>query len=211
MASVSGVLSGVRRLSTSAARHGKLAAAPIQLFGTEGRYAHALYSAATKQGKLADAEAELAAFQALAASDVKLNEFLRNPSVKRVTKMEAVKDVAGKKQMSDVTSNFLAALAENGRMSQMEAIIGAFGKLMSAHRGEVVCAVTTAKPLAAEEKTELEAALKGFIKQGEVLKLSTSVDPALIGGMVVNIGDKFVDMSMATKIKAYSALITQAV
>jgi len=210
MASCSGVLSGVRKFSSSAMRS-KLVSAPIQLFGTEGRYAHALYSAATKQESLAAVEAELAGFQATAASDTPLREFLRNPSVKRVHKIDAVKDVAAKQQLSPVTTNFLASLAENGRMGQMADIIGAFNKLMSAHRGEVVCSVTTAKPLEADEQAELEGALHAFLQAGQVLQLSTSVDPALIGGMVVNIGDKFVDMSMATKIKAYSALITEAV
>ena len=37
------------------------------------------------------------------------------------------------------------------------------------------------------------------------------VDPTLIGGMIVNIGDRYVDMSMASKIKAYTNLIKEAV
>lgn len=60
-------------------------------------------------------------------------------------------------------------------------------------------------------KTELEAALKSFLKQGQKLLLTVKVDPAIIGGLVVSIGDKYVDMSIASKIKKYSDVITAAV
>ena len=76
---------------------------------------------------------------------------------------------------------------------------------------QVVCEVTTAKELDAAGKKELEAALQAFLKKGQVLKYSTKVDPAIIGGMVVTIGDKYVDMSLASKIKKYTAAISSAV
>lgn len=60
-------------------------------------------------------------------------------------------------------------------------------------------------------KTELEAALKSFLKQGQKLLLTEKVDPAIIGGLVVSIGDKYVDMSIASKIKKYTDIITAAV
>ena len=58
---------------------------------------------------------------------------------------------------------------------------------------------------------ELEASLKAFTKKGQSLKVTTKVDPAIIGGMIVVIGDKYVDMSMATKINKYTSLIKSAV
>merc|ERR1712047_28623 len=187
------IIPAVRRFSTSAARSGKMVQAPIQLFGLEGRYAHALYSAASKEKKLDAVEKELKA----------------NPSIQKVEKKDVLEKLCGQHKASAVTANFLGAMAENNRLPKMNAIIGAFEQLMAAHRGEIVCSVTTAKALDAANKKELTAALNAFLKKGETLKLELNVDPALIGGMVVNIGDKYVDMSMATKIKAYSALIKQ--
>ena len=58
---------------------------------------------------------------------------------------------------------------------------------------------------------ELEAALKAFAKKGQSLQITTKVDPSIIGGMIVVIGDKYVDMSMASKIKKYTELIQTAV
>ena len=58
---------------------------------------------------------------------------------------------------------------------------------------------------------ELEASLKAFLKKGESLQLTTKVDPAILGGMIVSIGDKYVDMSLSSKINKYTALLKQAV
>lgn len=65
--------------------------------------------------------------------------------------------------------------------------------------------------LDAANKKELEAVLKGFLKKGETLKLSLKVDPTIIGGMIVSIGDKYVDMSIGSKIKKYTKLIEASV
>merc|ERR1711976_621469 len=200
----------VRQFSTSVPR-GQLVQAPIQLFGLEGRYAHALYSAATKQKKLDAVEKDLQGFKDVLSKDTKFSSFLVDPSIKRKDKAAAI-DAASKKQnYSPVTANFLSAMAENGRLGKVQSIIGAFETIMAAHRGDVVCTVTTAKPLEKSQMKDLETALKQFLKKGENLQLTTKVEPSLIGGMVVNIGDKYVDMSIATKIKKYSSLIKEAV
>lgn len=60
-------------------------------------------------------------------------------------------------------------------------------------------------------RTELEAALKSFAKAGQTIQIKTIVDPAILGGMVVSIGDKFVDMSTASKIKKYTEIIQTAI
>lgn len=82
---------------------------------------------------------------------------------------------------------------------------------MGAHRGELACEVTTAKPLDAAMQQELTAVLKSFVKSGQAIILTTKVDPTILGGMIVSIGDKYVDMSTAAKINKYTALIKAAV
>ena len=59
-------------------------------------------------------------------------------------------------------------------------------------------------------KKEVDGALAGFLQKGQKILVNYKVDPALIGGMVVSIGDKFVDMSMSSKLKKYSELIQAA-
>ncbi|XP_026734072.1 ATP synthase subunit O, mitochondrial [Trichoplusia ni] len=200
----------VRSLSTSAAV-GQLVKAPVQVFGLEGRYASALYSAASKNKTLDTVEKELTNFQKSIKTDPKLKEFLVNPTLKRNLKAEALKNVASQIKLSPTTGNLLALMAENGRLGKLEVVINAFKIMMAAHRGEVTCEVVTAKPLDQAQRQNLEAALKKFLKSNETLQLTAKVDPALIGGMVVSIGDKYVDMSVASKVKKYTELISAAV
>jgi F-type H+-transporting ATPase subunit O len=154
---------------------------------------------------------ELVKFKGTLKTDVKLREFIENPTLKRQLKVEGLKQVASKFPLSSQSSNLLVLLAENGRLKSLEGIINAYQTIMAAHRGEVPCEVTTAKPLYDALKTELEAALKSFLKQGHKLLLTVKVDTEIIGGMIVSIGDKYVDMSIATKIKKYTDIITAAV
>jgi F-type H+-transporting ATPase subunit O len=200
----------IRQFSTSSVR-AKLVQPPIHIFGIEGRYAHALYSAASKEKKLDVVDKELKAIQALLKKEPKLGEFMNNPTVKRGEKREAITATFKKQNFSSATINLFAALADNGRLNKLTGFFDAFSKIMGAHRGEVLCTVTTAKPLEQAHLKELQSALEGFLKKGETLQLDTKVDPSLIGGMVVNFGDRYVDMSMATKIKKFTSVIKQAV
>ncbi|CAH2047271.1 unnamed protein product, partial [Iphiclides podalirius] len=200
----------VRSLSTSAST-AQMIKPPVQIFGLDGRYASALYSAASKNKALDNVEKELSQFQQSIKTDAKLKEFLINPTLKRSLKVEALKHVASKINMSPATGNLLGLLAENGRLSNLEGVINAFKIMMAAHRGEVTCEVITAKPLDQAQRQNLEAALKKFLKGKETLQLTAKVDSSLIGGMIVSIGDKYVDMSVASKVKKYTELISAAV
>ncbi|XP_029662359.1 ATP synthase subunit O, mitochondrial [Formica exsecta] len=180
---------------------------PIQVFGLEGRYATALFSAASKQKVLDAVEKDLATFQGLLKTDTKLIEFVKDPSIKRKDKVEAFKAIGNKVNINPATANLLTLLAENGRLAKINQIINLYKLIMAANRGEVVCEVITAKPLDADTTGKLESALKGFLKKGQTILLTAKVDPSIIGGMVVSIGDKYVDMSVANKIKKYTDLI----
>ncbi|XP_078047879.1 ATP synthase subunit O, mitochondrial [Augochlora pura] len=198
-----------RSLSTSVLRE-QMVKTPIQVFGVEGRYASALYSAATKQKTLSNVEKDLIKVQDTLKKDKKFDEFVKNPSIKRKFKAEALKAVSSKMSLSKETTNLLSLLAENGRLGNINAIINTFKLLMAASRGEIVCEVITAKALEADMKSQLETALKKFLKQGQTLSIVTKVDPSILGGMIVSVGDKYVDMSVSAKIKKYSDLISQA-
>lgn len=144
-------------------------------------------------------------------SDKKFAEFILDPSIKRKLKSEALTKIGGSISLNPASTNVLALLAENGRLKKLNQVINAFKQLTAATRGEVICEVITAKPLDGDLKGQLESALKSFTKKGETILLNVKVDPAIIGGMVISIGDKYVDMSVASKIKKYTDLITAAV
>lgn len=112
--------------------------------------------------------------------------------------------------MNPATANLLTLLAENGRLTKINQVINLYKLIMAANRGEVVCEVISAKPLDADTKNKLESALKGFLKKDQTILLTTKVDPSIIGGMLVSIGDKYIDMSVASKIKKYTDIIQAA-
>ncbi|XP_056631077.1 ATP synthase subunit O, mitochondrial [Diorhabda sublineata] len=200
----------VRTFSTSTSTN-QLVKAPLQIFGIEGRYATALYSAASKQKTLEGVEKDLLKLQDALKKDVKLRGFVENPTIKRGVKVEALKSVAQKMSLKPESANLLSLLAENGRLKKLETVINAFTQIMAAHRGEVSCEVVTARDLDADQKQKLLGVLKSFVKSNQTIQLSTKVDPSIIGGMIVSIGDKYVDMSVASKIKKYTELISATV
>ncbi|KAK2904896.1 hypothetical protein Q8A67_006695 [Cirrhinus molitorella] len=199
----------VRQFSTSVIRPAaKLIKPPIQVYGVEGRYATALFSAASKQKSLDKVEQELGRVTSL-IKDPKLSSVVMNPHVKRSIKQKTFIDALTKAKLSPITINLINVLAENGRLTLTPDVITAFSKMMSAHRGEVTCSVTTAQPLDEANLAELKVALNGFLSKGETIKLETKSDPSILGGMIVSIGDKYVDMSTKTKIQKLTKLIRE--
>ncbi|KAM3866594.1 ATP synthase peripheral stalk subunit OSCP, mitochondrial [Diretmus argenteus] len=199
----------VRQFSTSVVRPAaRLVKPPIQVYGVEGRYATALFSAASKQTKLDQVEQELGKVSGL-IKDPKLSSIVMNPHVKRSIKLKTFNDALTKAKVSQITVNLINVLADNGRLPITGDVITAFGKMMSAHRGEVICSVTTAQPLDQANLADLTVALKGFLQKGETIKLETKSDPSILGGMIVSIGDKYVDMSTKTKIQKLTKLIKE--
>lgn len=183
---------------------------PITVFGTEGRYAMALYSAASKNKALDAVEKDLSGFQNQLAKDKTFHEFLFDPSVKKNLKADGLAGACDKMGMNALSKNLFLTMADNGRYSHFGAVVTSFKTIMAAHRGEVVCEITSAKPLDATMKKDVEGAIASFLKSGQKSQISYSVDPSIIGGMVVSIGDKFVDMSMASKLKRYEEIIKSA-
>uniref|UniRef100_A0A8C7TEJ0 Oligomycin sensitivity conferral protein n=1 Tax=Oncorhynchus mykiss TaxID=8022 RepID=A0A8C7TEJ0_ONCMY len=160
---------------------------PIQVYGVEGRYAYALFSAASQQGRPEQVEKELMTVFAL-VKDPKLSGIMVNPHVKRSIKEHTFTDV----MTIIIIINVLNVMADNDRLTLTSDIISAFSKMMSAHRGEVLCTVTTTQPLDAAILKDLRVALNGF--------LARDSDPSILGGMTVSIRDKYVDMSTETNI-----------
>ncbi|KAL5290795.1 ATP5O.2 family protein [Megaselia abdita] len=66
---------------------------------------------------------------------------------------------------------------------------------------EVMCEVILAKELDNAQRRKLEDVLMKFLKPEEKLKLNLRIDPKIVGGMIVSVGDKYFDLSIATKVE----------
>lgn len=168
-----------------------------------GRYAHALFDLARDGRSIDGVEASLVTLRdALAESD-DLRALTVSPVVARGAAVKAVLAAADRLDVDPVTRNFLGVLAENRRLGQLPAIVRAFRKLASRHRGEATAEVTSAHPLTYDQVTELKQQLRQRV--GRDVSVDLSVDPDLLGGLVVRIGSQMIDSSIRTRLNALAS------
>ena len=166
----------------------------------QGRYASALFDLANEQNLVSAVEADLDRVgEALAVSD-DFTALIRNPKVTREAAARALDGIAGVLALSPLTKNFLSVLAGNRRLAELPAIIRAFASIAAAFRGEVTAEVTSAHPLNDDQLAALGAKLQQ--REGRTVKLKTSVDPDLLGGLVVRIGSQQIDSSIRTRLNS---------
>lgn len=193
--------------STSTDSSSALVTPPIPVFGIEGRYASALFSAASKQNQLNQIDADFQKLDNLLSGNKAISDLFRNPGVTREQRLALIKELG----VSDMTRTTLETLVDNRREKKLTKFVSVMNRLMAANRGELLCRVITAKPLDGKLRSELDSVLKQFSKKNEKVNVETSVDPSIMGGMIVEIGDRYIDMSIASKIKAYTEILTSNV
>ena len=165
-----------------------------------GRYATALFELARDDRAIETVEASLSKVrQALGESD-EFKRLTTSPLVSRGAAMRAIEATGGVLELDDRTSKFLGVLAENRRLSQLPQAIRAFRQLAAAHRGETNAEVTSAHPLSDDQVTELKQQLRQRL--GRDVAIDLSVDPDLLGGLIVRIGSQMIDSSIRTRLNS---------
>ncbi|XP_028174674.1 ATP synthase subunit O, mitochondrial-like [Ostrinia furnacalis] len=182
---------------------------PIPVFGIEGRYVSALYSAALQMKQVEDVEKHLRALQGELRKPAML-DFIETSVISRAAKAKLLEEVGAKAGMPPAAVNFLSIVAENGRLKLLRRMVNMFLAVMVAHRNEALCEVITAKPLDGSTRTALMDALNKFVKGGKKIQLTEKVDPSIIGGMIVGVEDKHIDMSISRKIQMYTDILKQS-
>lgn len=166
----------------------------------QGRYASALYNLAQDNKAVAAIEADLEKLGEAVAQTPDLAALIRNPQVGRDAAARAMDGIAGLLELSPLTRNFLGVLAGNRRLAALPDIVRAFAAIAAAARGEVTAEVTSAHPLTATQIKDLAAKLKE--REGKDIKIKTTVDPEVLGGLVVRIGSKQIDRSIRTRLNS---------
>lgn len=166
--------------------------------GVAGRYASALFELANEQGELEAVERDLATFQAMLDQSDDLKRLVMSPAFAAEDQQRAMKAVMDWASVGATTSNFLNVVARNRRLFAAEDMIKNYRALLAAHRGETVAEVKSAVALTEEQKAQLTEKLKATV--GKDVKLDASVDPSLLGGLVVKIGSRMFDSSLKTKL-----------
>lgn len=176
---------------------------PIDLHGLHARYANATYVAASKGNMLETVENELAGIKLTATNSAAFKNFLENPLISRDEKEKTVSDMFSGK-VSNVTMNLMMTLAGNAKLAEAPKIADTYSQLMKAKRGEVEATIISADPLTKAQVTAVEAAMKNQVGSDKSVILTTQVDPSILGGLQVQIGDQFLDLSVGSKIDSIS-------
>ena len=190
--------------ATTAAQRATMATAaahrpPLDLYGLTARYANATYIAASKSSTLEEVEGELLAIKSTSESSSEFRSFLENPLISRDAKTKKVEDLL-KGKTTGVTLNLMTVLAGNARLSSIGGVADDYVKLMKARRGEVEATITSAEPLTKAQGAAVSEAMASQFPKGARVVLKTTVDPSILGGLQIQIGDKFLDLSVASRI-----------
>ena len=155
-------------------------------------YARALFQAARDGGRLDVVHEQLGDFAAAIAEVPELRLLLRNPELDPQEKAGVLGEILG--DADELLRNFVLLLSEKGRAGESEEIYREFDALVAAEQGRLTVELTTAYELSDEEASSIVEKIER--SSGRSVEATRSVDPALIGGIVLQVGSHRLDASV---------------
>ena len=163
------------------------------------RYAKGLFLFTAKRGETARALADLKGLLQVLEPGSPAERFLASPVVLPAEKKKALEQALGGRVLRGVLF-FLDLLLRKKRMNQFPTVVAEFEALVDQAQGIHRAHVVSATPLEGAERERLHRALERLTSG--TIKLETEVDPALLGGALVRIGDRVIDRSARTLLRA---------
>jgi F-type H+-transporting ATPase subunit delta len=167
-------------------------------------YAEALFEAAADAGSLDAVAEEVAGFAEAVQESSELRGFLDNPEIEGRVKKEALKELTS--SASPITGNFIQVLIDRGRITEFTEIARAFAERVAAEEGRLEVEAVTAVPLPDDLRTRIVEEISR--KTGRSVDLTESVDPEIVGGLVLRIGGAVVDGSVRHRIEELRAALS---
>lgn len=162
------------------------------------RYARSLFELANEQGALEGTQADMHLVERTCRKERDLRLLLKSPVIKPDKKSHVLEQVfAGR--IGRITARFIALMVRKGREVMLPQVAAAFGELYDRQQGIIKGEVISAAPLG-EGTRERIARLMESRNPGKTVTLTEKIDPALIGGVVVRVGDLQYDGSVARRL-----------
>lgn len=171
----------------------------IAAAGLPGRYAAALFDLAVGEKALDRTSEDLAKLKAALAESDDLRALASAPQISRKDVGAVMAELGRRLGLSGLSMKFLAVLAANGRLATLSAVIRQFEVMLGAHRNMLSAEVVAAHPLSAKQKKALEARLQA--RTGRDMAVDVTVDPDILGGLIVRIGSEQIDSSVKTRLE----------
>ncbi len=168
--------------------------------GIATRYATALFELAKDGGALKALETDTNALSEALAVSPDLAAAIASPVVSREDQGRVIAAVGAKMGLSVLMTNTLALMAEKRRLFVLPQLLNNLTDRIADEKGEMTAEVTSATALSAAQSKKLAETLKASV--GKTVKLKTTVDETLIGGLVVKLGSTMIDTSVKAKLAA---------
>jgi len=166
--------------------------------GVAGRYAVALYGLASERDRLNFVVPAMVRLGQIIEQSADFRRLLESPLIDVRVATKAALAVMKANEFGPMMLNFVGVVAANRRLKSLPAIVAAFAALVAEKRGVIVADVTSAYPL-----TDLErAALSGRLAEAGYgsVNLVETVDPNILGGLIVKIGSRLYDTSLKSRL-----------
>jgi F-type H+-transporting ATPase subunit delta len=160
-------------------------------------YARSLFEAALEKGRLDTVPDEFGDFVAAVKQVPELQALLTNPEIDRDERSAALRDILA--DADELVRNFVLLLSDKGRTAQLEEIYRELDALVAAHQGRLNVELTTAFELSNEEADSIVRKIEET--SGRTVEATRTVDPGLIGGIVLQVGSQRVDASVRGRLE----------
>jgi F-type H+-transporting ATPase subunit delta len=163
-------------------------------------YADALFGIGREHSNARELGQELEQILAIVQGEKEVFLFLTSPVIERGVKIETLRAALGGR-VNDTVVDFLCLLIEKRRFAHLPRIVEAYGALVDEHVGRVRVTMSTAVPLTESLQEEIRSELVAHL--GREVVLTPEVDPEILGGAIVTMGDKVYDGSLSGRLDRF--------
>lgn len=164
------------------------------------RYARSLFELAQSEGTIGKVEDDLGRIEAMIKGSADLARLVSSPVFTPADQLNAISAIVDRAGIKGLVGNFVRVVAQNRRLFVIPDMIRAYRRIAADARGETAAEVISAHALTAAQQNELKATLKGVA--GKDVTINVTVDPSLLGGMIVRMGSRQIDTSLKTKLSS---------
>ena len=176
--------------------------------GIAARYSQAVFELAREECQLDRLSGDVGRVRDAYASSEDLRTLIGSPVYTREEAERAITAIAERMGISRTLANTLALMAAKRRLFTLPLLLDRIDAMIDEENGVTEAEVMTARALTDSETRQVRDVLHG--KTGKEIRLTVSVDPDLIGGMVVRLGSRLVDSSIRTKLSNLRNIMREA-
>jgi F-type H+-transporting ATPase subunit delta len=166
--------------------------------GIAARYAKAIFELAVEGKSVKAIESDTVALESALNDSAEFRDLIASPVYSRDEQEKSVSAIASKMKLSPIVANTLGLMAQKRRLFVLPQLIAELRDLIAEEKGEVTAEVTSAKAMTKAQQEKLAKTLKAQI--GKDVIINVAVDDSLIGGLIVKVGSRMIDTSIASKL-----------